>query len=850
MPTSRAQEQAFKELKLNDKYFMSLLLPMAEAEGDFDVYLMENGVMPVLLQGLDALSRHVDKLATGGEGSGSSRQKFNPLTWLAQYLLRNHPLHTSDHRDSMYQHLQELAAVERGRRNLLRRMPEFESAWMLFTEGHGLSTAQIEQVLQQLDTTWNLEGEFVRCLPSNFVARIPCVDPEKDLLRVSAFDEAAIRRQQAEQEALEALERQRQREATLGELGRNCTKESGRRAKAKFETVCADAYLNPELSQIMIKGAVLAYPMDLKGEHIILILQLLRAWGHSLVDDEGNHVEQDEWDERTKELWIEWRKAHGPQTLGCIMLHEGGNTLGEKDSLEALKRKVQQNREKALLAEALKKRRIEEEHGLIAGYADSGFGSEWQGRLRKCIEEIEAQKDLQTAIDTSLRKAGLEAYHINYSTPLGYTLAEARRADSREALVLAIASNWSATKAPAKFSWGVGIGRPCRTVHWLSRDVFVVFLDAGLAYGASARAWLRAYLGGISELRRGVLRQAVVLQIKNGVSSLLLDVEGINGMVPNQDLVNSYTVSARATGVNGGVHSSHAPFLELQVPAFSIRGVNKKGDRGAVNLASLTVSIEGLVRCMSNALQQLHHSFNFYFFTGPSSHISNGFYLYPVFAMQLLLISFLGTADAYRDIRSLLVGLGAVFAISAASGSTMLLLALKDDFVASRPGWPERLVCARPGSQALGRREIAQTWLAAGFAVAAAAAVALRRYAFAVYSEEGAKLHGVQLPCPLWEAVRVASGFALLAVLAPAARDYKCVGGMLFPVFCFAYWPFLMLTLLIAGVLPAQKVEDDAVSLSQLRLQILLVISLLMAGIVGGVVWRSYSSHGLGELQW
>ena len=29
-------------------------------------------------------------------------------------------------------------------------------------------------------------------------------------------------------------------------------------------------------------------------------------------------------------------------------------------------------------------------------------------------------------------------------------------------------------------------------------------------------------------------------------------------------------------------------------------------------------------RCMSNALQQLHHSFNFYFFTGPASHISNG----------------------------------------------------------------------------------------------------------------------------------------------------------------------------------------------------------------------------------
>ncbi|CAL1127828.1 unnamed protein product [Cladocopium goreaui] len=31
MPVSRAQEQALKELKLNGKYFTSLLLPMAEA---------------------------------------------------------------------------------------------------------------------------------------------------------------------------------------------------------------------------------------------------------------------------------------------------------------------------------------------------------------------------------------------------------------------------------------------------------------------------------------------------------------------------------------------------------------------------------------------------------------------------------------------------------------------------------------------------------------------------------------------------------------------------------------------------------------------------------------------------
>lgn len=350
MPVSRAQEQALKELKLNGKYFMSLLLPMAEAEADFDVYLMENDVMPVLLQGLDALSRHVDKLASGkSDGSSSARkQKFNPLTWLAQYLLRNHPTHTSDHRDDLYRHLRELASVERGRRNLLRRLPEFETTWQLYTHGDGLSTSQIEQVFQQLDTLWNLEGQFIRSLPANFAARIPCADPNKvtfnefwtffeeivsthDLIRLSVFENAEKRRQMAEQEAQDALERQRQREANIAEEERQ-----QQLLKAQFETLCADAYLNPELNQIMIKGAVLAYPMALKGEHIVLILQLLRAWGHSLMDAEGKYMEQDEWDEHTKELWIGWRQLHGPSTkYPGVVDAESLKVLTDKEAFQA-----------------------------------------------------------------------------------------------------------------------------------------------------------------------------------------------------------------------------------------------------------------------------------------------------------------------------------------------------------------------------------------------------------------------------------------------------------------------------------------------------------------------------------
>ena len=53
-----------------------------------------------------------------------------------------------------------------------------------------------------------------------------------------------------------------------------------------------------------------------------------------------------------------------------------------------------------------------------------------------------------------------------------------------------------------------------------------------------------------------------------------------------------------------------ASFVIASKPSSKFQGLFPQFPRGA--------------RCASNALQQLHHSFNFYFFTGPNSHISNG----------------------------------------------------------------------------------------------------------------------------------------------------------------------------------------------------------------------------------
>lgn len=648
-----------------------------------------------------------------------------------------------------------------------------------------------------------------------------------------------------------------------------------------------------------------------------------------------------------------------------------------------------------------------EEHALIPGYALPTFEGKWTTRLRDRIRSAGAASSVEAALDEALLDAELVSHRMDYSVlgglngSLTYTVASSSRGDSREACVVVVVLNYDSI---AEGSWGVAIGatlaQHLRMVSWLSKDIFVVFVDGSLPYGAGVRAWLRSYFGGSSAVRRGVLRQAVVLDTMKGPTHLLADVEGINGAVPNQDIVNAWLIEARDKrkmvvqhrGVwesafhhlgNGGVHSSHAPFLEMQVPAFTILGqkTGKKGIR-EIDPDMLAKSVEGIVRCFSNNLQQLHHSFNFYFYTGQRRHISSGIYLYPVFAMQLPLLSFLMTSSAYREIRSFLLGLGTLALAMLLCGSPVFLLA-------TNPGLVERLAMLGPQAASFLEpppacavsdfnrgREAAATWLASGLGAALLLSLVMRQYAWRVFEPprevtglaeaQGGK--GVRLSAPLWEAVRASSGFAFLITLAPltisswsvavpltlicvpmlilarpfslrhravrslllagflaanaflitappelrsevlqgsvvkvatkaheiytdtilpavpndarpflpeplvrwlwsgalttamegdfmlalyeSARDFNCVGGMLFPVFCFVYWPFLVVISLVVLVLPAQRVDNSGLSGKDLRLGGLFVFLALAAAFSMGIVWRSYSSQGFGTLNW
>jgi len=350
---SRGKLEAHKNLKLDPDFFTRML---SEKKAgcieylDFDVYLMEKSVMPLLLQGLDALSRHVDKSAMKDGKSANSRLPFNPLVWLAQYLLRNHPRYVKDHRTPMYERFSELASIERGRRCLLRKRYQMEAVWselVLENDNAPLLLDDIPTVFQRLDDKWYLAGALQEKLPQDF-SKVQIFDTASksrgaiagvadkdriegklltdqddvsfeafftwleefvrgnDILRASAFTDAERRQEETEKKARKAEEDAARRATAMQEA-----LERRSELEEQFETVTADMFINEDVSRILNKGAVIKGVEEkegappLQGEHIMLIRLMLGIWGCPVNDDTDGDV----WNDCALAAWQQWLKA-------------------------------------------------------------------------------------------------------------------------------------------------------------------------------------------------------------------------------------------------------------------------------------------------------------------------------------------------------------------------------------------------------------------------------------------------------------------------------------------------------------------------------------------------------------
>lgn len=197
---------------------------------------------------------------------------------------------------------------------------------------------------------------------------------------------------------------------------------------------------------------------------------------------------------------------------------------------------------------------------------------------------------------------------------------------------------------------------------WSKNVIFVVTSDSHLAM----RSWVSAYHSSLGNTA-GAIEAAIVLDYpskSDQFESLEVIYEGLNGQLPNLDLVNTamqiarlesipvviqgldklgyqfYTERALAffrgilsqlsAGIRPGPGSD--TFSGYRINAITIRA---KGTEGWADITTFGRVAESTLRSINNLLEHFHQSFFFYFLISPRNFISIGTYLPAVLLVSI-----------------------------------------------------------------------------------------------------------------------------------------------------------------------------------------------------------------------
>uniref|UniRef100_A0A0G4I741 Uncharacterized protein n=1 Tax=Chromera velia CCMP2878 TaxID=1169474 RepID=A0A0G4I741_9ALVE len=196
-PKSQKKDQdlylTYKLLPLLNRGLAALHVHLDRAVKDPSVLLEENGgngnneetPTPRLEMEQPIESMDPDQLAAkiAEEADAPHNKPFNPLTWLAQYLMRNHPEKCTPEkpleakRDRIFfSELKHFVENEKGIREGLRRSlfgdlrEPFEAAQRRCPEGR-LTVAALPLFVDCLDSHWNLRGELRNAIPASEYSR-------------------------------------------------------------------------------------------------------------------------------------------------------------------------------------------------------------------------------------------------------------------------------------------------------------------------------------------------------------------------------------------------------------------------------------------------------------------------------------------------------------------------------------------------------------------------------------------------------------------------------------------------------------------------------------------------------
>ncbi|KAI9316456.1 Gaa1-like protein [Dichotomocladium elegans] len=319
------------------------------------------------------------------------------------------------------------------------------------------------------------------------------------------------------------------------------------------------------------------------------------------------------------------------------------------------------------------------------GYNDINTAENYRYKLL----DVQTKDNMERAtwIQTEFQRMGftsaVQPFNIYNETGVNsYAVYHAPRSDGKEALVLSApwisrTGDYNTNGIAAMLSVAKLFKR---NVYW-SKDIILLVTDSGMA---GAQAWVDAYHGtgdqaafSVVMPRSGAIQGVVNLDFPGiqDYESLGLFFEGVNGQLPNLDLINTIvTVNAHTSRVDLTLHeettfpfqdTSWASYFEslyhmyrmmkyqaLNHPSseagvylsYKIDAVTIHGIRGSTRLNSLFgfhkigILIESTFRSLNNLLEHFHQSFFFYLLLKPGRFVSIGEYMPPVILLTCSLV--------------------------------------------------------------------------------------------------------------------------------------------------------------------------------------------------------------------
>ncbi|XP_059528518.1 glycosylphosphatidylinositol anchor attachment 1 protein isoform X2 [Myotis daubentonii] len=293
-------------------------------------------------------------------------------------------------------------------------------------------------------------------------------------------------------------------------------------------------------------------------------------------------------------------------------------------------------------------------------------------------------------LERTMRSVGLEVYTQSFSRKLPfpdetherymvsgtnvYGILRAPRAASTESLVLTVPCGPDSTNSQA-VGLLLALAAHFRGQIYWAKDIIFLVTEHDLL---GTEAWLEAYhdvnVTGMQSSplqgRAGAIQAAVALELSSDVvTSLDVAVEGLNGQLPNLDLLNLFQTFCQKGGLlctlqgklqpqdwasdgplqglqtlllmvlrqaSGRPHGPHGLFLRYRVEALTLRGINSFRQY-KYDLVAVGKALEGMFRKLNHLLERLHQSFFFYLLPALSRFVSIGLYM-PAAGFLLLVL--------------------------------------------------------------------------------------------------------------------------------------------------------------------------------------------------------------------